>query len=151
MWLFSNICNLSCGTSTDLDNKSTFKDWSTLFCLHWEMKGHWSRVIKRFTRDQCPFIFQCKRIKCTLILIFMLKWQITPKKSKKSMSICRSRDRCLSLENICHRFLMLHRRRMPWDCKYLKMKVLIDYFIAEHKCMNWSNLLFALRTIVKRF
>ena len=25
--------------------KFLFKDWSTLFfCLHWEMKGHWSRV-----------------------------------------------------------------------------------------------------------
>ena len=23
-----------------------FKDWSTLFCLHWEMKGHWSRQVK---------------------------------------------------------------------------------------------------------
>ena len=21
-----------------------YKDWSTLFCLHWEMKGHWSHV-----------------------------------------------------------------------------------------------------------
>ena len=56
--------------------------WSPLFGLHWEMKGHWSRVnlwealhertlvackslrsasrFTRFTRDQCPFISQCK-------------------------------------------------------------------------------------------
>ena len=24
--------------------RSRFKDWSTPFCFHWEMKGHWSRV-----------------------------------------------------------------------------------------------------------
>ena len=43
------------------------------FSLHWEMKGHWSRVnlVKRFARltpDQCPFISQCKEKKCTSIL-----------------------------------------------------------------------------------
>ena len=29
-----------------------FKDWSTLFCLHWDMKRHWSHVnlVKRFSK-----------------------------------------------------------------------------------------------------
>ena len=36
------------------------------FLLHWEMKGHWLRVnigkrFTRFTRDQCPFISECKQ------------------------------------------------------------------------------------------
>ena len=35
------------------------------------------------------------------------------------MSIFPTRDQCLSLENICHSFLMLHCRRMPSECKYL--------------------------------
>ena len=34
------------------------------------------------------------------------------------MSTFLSSDRCLSLENICHDFLMLHRRRMTLECKY---------------------------------
>ena len=34
------------------------------------------------------------------------------------MSIIPSHDQCLSLENICHTFLMLHCRRMSWECKY---------------------------------
>ena len=36
----------------------------SFFCLHWEMKGSGSLVnllrFARFTRDQCPFISQCK-------------------------------------------------------------------------------------------
>ena len=40
-------------------------------------------------------------------------------KSKKSMPIFLSHDRCLSLENICHGFLMLHRRQMSLESKYL--------------------------------
>ena len=89
------------------------KDWSTLSCLHLEMEGHWSCVnlVKRFTHEPCPFISQCKTKKCSLILIFMLKRQITPKKLKKSMSILPSHDQWHSYENICHRFLTLHCRQ----------------------------------------
>ena len=28
----------------------------------------------------------------------------------------------ISLENICHSFLVLHCRRMPWECKYWEIK-----------------------------
>ena len=38
------------------------------------------------------------------------------------MSIFPSRDQCLSLENICHSFLMLHCRRMTWECKYNELR-----------------------------
>ena len=31
-------------THLKIINKPPFKDWSTLFCLHWEKKGHWLRV-----------------------------------------------------------------------------------------------------------
>ena len=42
-----------------------------------------------------------------------------PQKSTKSMPIFWSRELCLSLENICHGFLLLHRRRMTSECKYI--------------------------------
>ena len=71
------------------------------------------------------FPVQTKK-KCTSILIFMLNRRKTPKKSKKSMSIFPSRDQCLSLENICHSFLMLPCRRMPWECKYYFLKIILS-------------------------
>ena len=76
---------------------------------------------RRFSRDQCPLIFQCKHKTCTSILIFMLKRRKPCKKSNKSASIFPSRDQCLSLENICHSFLMLHYRWMRWECKYFRL------------------------------
>ena len=82
----------------------SFKDWSTLFCFHWEMNGHWSRV---------------NLVNCIIILIYVNEIKKKNIKSrKKSMSIFPSRDQRLSLENICHSFLMLHCRRTLWECKY---------------------------------
>ena len=103
-----------------------FKDWRTLFFfrLHWEMKGHWSRVnlwealLKDLHATSVLSFPNANEKKYTSILIFMLKWWKIPKKSKKSMSIFLSRDQCRSLENICHNFLMRHWRRMPLECKY---------------------------------
>ena len=103
-------------------------------CLHWEMKGHWSVTCKSCealripfcSSQRCPkcfskiytqpvsFHFPLQTNKCTSILIFMLKWQITPKNKKKSWS----HDRYLSLENKHHGFFMLHHRRMASKCKY---------------------------------
>ena len=34
------------------------------------------------------------------------------------MLICLSLDQCLSLEIICNSFLILHCRRMTWECQY---------------------------------
>ena len=78
---------------------------------------------QRFTREQCPFISQCKPTeKCTTNFIFMLKrWK--PITGERIILVFPSRDQCLSLENICHSFLMLHCRRMPWDCKYCIMTI----------------------------
>ena len=57
------------------------------FCLHLEMKGHWSHVnlVKRFSKIYMrPVSFHFPmQIKSTSILIFMLERQITPKKWKK--------------------------------------------------------------------
>ena len=41
----------------------------------------WS-ASQRFTRNQGPSISKCKQKKCTSILIFTRKWQITPKSRK---------------------------------------------------------------------
>ena len=110
------------------------KDWGTLFlfalgnertlvtCKSCEVQS----ASQGFTCDQCPFISQCKRKKCTSILIFMLKRWKNHKKSKKSMSIFSSCDQCLSMENVCHNFLMLHCRRMPWECKCFKMNYILN-------------------------
>ena len=103
----------------------SLKDWGILFRLHCEMKGHWSRVnlvkhealLKDLHATSVLSFSNANENKCTSILIFMLKRWKTPKKSEK-MSIFQSRDQCLSLENICHSFLMLHCRRMSWKCKY---------------------------------
>ena len=99
------------------------------------MKGYWShakRYSKIYTRS-VSFISQCKWKKCTSILIFMLKRWKTPKKSKKSITIFPSRDQCLSLENICHSFLMLHCRWMPWDCKYCETLIFrVTLFSRAH-------------------
>ena len=59
------------------------------------MKGHWSRVnlVKRFAllkdlhATSVLSFPNAKKKLCTSILLIMLKPQITPKKSKKSMSI----------------------------------------------------------------
>ena len=61
------------------------------------------------------------------------------------MSILRSRDRCLSLDNICHSFLTLRHRGMPWKCKYfqgkmaqcllLVLKYLIDSFPLQTRAV----------------
>ena len=63
--------------------------------------------------------FHNAKKKCSSILIFMLKRQITPKSRKKSMWIFWSRDRCLSSENICHGFLILQCMRMTSECNYI--------------------------------
>ena len=68
--------------------------------------------------------------------MFMLKWQITHKKSKKSMSNFPSRDKWHSLQNICHSFLMLHCRRMPWKDKYLSLK---HFSICKNTFALWSQ------------
>ena len=81
----------------------SFKDWSTLFCFHWD-NWEWTLVT-------------CKSCEVH-ILIYANEIKKTIKSRKKSMSIFPSRDQCLSLENICHSFLMLHCRRMLWECKY---------------------------------
>ena len=47
---------------------------------------------QRITRDPCPLTSQMQTKKLFPILIFMKKRQITPKQSKKSMSIFPSRD-----------------------------------------------------------
>ena len=75
-----------------LSLKHKYKDWSTLFCLHWEMKGHWSRVnlgvalrkiytwpvsrFSRVTRDHAlSFHFQMqKSVLQTLITGFLKFW-----------------------------------------------------------------------------
>ena len=71
------------------------------FCLHWEMKGHRSHVnlvkhealpkdlhaIRMIYTVLVFFYFPMQTKKCTSILIFMLKRQITPKKSKRSMPV----------------------------------------------------------------
>ena len=58
----------------------------------------------------------------------MLKRPITPKSRKK----CHfwSRDKCLSLEIICHSFLMLNRRRMPSESKYCSICCVFDRFMT---------------------
>ena len=74
----------------------TFKDWSTLFlfalgnertlvtCKSCEARS----ASQRLTCDQCPFVSQCNKTKrCTSILIFMLKRQITPKSRKNQCQI----------------------------------------------------------------
>ena len=81
-------------------------------------------TVKALLKDlstTCVISFPMQTKKCTFILIFMLKRQITPKKLKKSMSILQSHDQWQSLENICHSFLLLHCRRMPRECKYWKL------------------------------
>ena len=100
--------------------------FNACFCLHWEMKDHESRVnlVKRFSKiytRPVSFLFPNANKKCTSILIFMLKRQIKPKKSKKFMSVFVLYDQWHSLENICQ-FLMLHCRRMPLEYKYNKNK-----------------------------
>ena len=99
------------------------------FRLHWEMKGHWSSVnlvkyealLKDFTCDRRPFISKCKRTKVYFNPYINAKAMKTPKRSKKSMSTFPSHDQCLSFENICNSFLMLHCRRLPWECKYKEL------------------------------
>ena len=95
------------------------------------MKEHWSRVnlvkraaaSQRFTRDYCPFISQCKQKKVYFNPYIYAEATNNPQKSIKLMSVFRSRDRCLSLENICHGFLMLHRRQMTSECKYSNLQM----------------------------
>ena len=57
------------------------------------------------------------------------------------MSNFRTRDRCLSFENVCHSFLMLHRRQMPWACKYLlhlwKCMYVIQLFLPNSTFFKW--------------
>ena len=77
------------------------------------MKGHWLRVnlVKRkaLLKDlhATSVLSFPNAKKCPSILIFMLFKVVNnpPKTEKKAMSIFLSRDRCLSLENICHGFL----------------------------------------------
>ena len=102
-------------------------DWSTHFCIVWDWKWYGSCVnfvkrealLKSVEVNRCHFISQSIPKKCISIHRFMLKGQITPKKSEKILiPIFPSHDQSHSLENICHSFLTLHRRRMPWECKY---------------------------------
>ena len=72
--------------------------------------------------------YRWPKIPESALLIFTLKQQITP----KSRKICWSCDRCLWLENICHGFLMLHRRRMTSACKYGMLEKSI--VVSEVKC-----------------
>ena len=62
LWqIFSNERHWSCDGKTHIDFFRLFmgfssfwrkyKDWSTLFCLCWEMKGHWSRVNLRASQN----------------------------------------------------------------------------------------------------
>ena len=37
-----------------------------------------------------------------------------------------SRDLCLSSENICHGFLILHRMRMTSECKYIMLQLIYE-------------------------
>ena len=57
------------------------------------------------------------------------------------MSIFWSCYRCLSLENICHGFLMLHRSRMTLECKYYKYNILLYliWLIWRIKKYDWSR------------
>ena len=57
---------------------------------------------------------------------------VTHKESNKSMSIFPSRDQCHSLEIICHNLLMRHCKRMPWECRYLKLTV----HVYKNNCMS---------------
>ena len=45
---------------------------------------HFILKLCKMQKDQCPFISQCKKKKCTSILKFMLKRQIIPKSGKKN-------------------------------------------------------------------
>ena len=64
------------------------------------------------------FHFPKQTQKCTSILIFMLKRQITPKIQKFLNVNFPSRDLWHSLKNICYCFLRFLCRRMPWECNY---------------------------------
>ena len=95
------------------------------FCLYWEMKGHWSCVnlVKREAL--------LKDLHTTIVLSFpnankkkvyfnphiYAKATNNPWKVEKINVNFWSHYRCLSLENICHSFLMLHCRQMLWECK----------------------------------
>ena len=83
------------------------------------MKGYWSRV--NLVKHEALL----KDLHATSVLSFPnvnnnvyfnpyihAKAAITLKVEKKINVSFLSCDRCLSLENICHGFLMLHRRRM---------------------------------------
>ena len=94
------------------------------FCLHLEMKGHWSRVnlVKRealhkiYTRP-VSFHFPMQTKKKVFFSPYI--YAKVTNNPEKSISIFGSRDRCLSCENICNGFLMLHCRRMTSGFKYM--------------------------------
>ena len=80
----------------------------------------------------------------------MLKRWKTPKNLKKSMSIFLSRDQCLSLENICHSFLMLFKGKCHGSVN-INASVYPPYrtlnflkYIKQVSCMqNWAKFFFA--------
>ena len=75
--------------------------------------------------------------KCTSILTYMLKRWKNPKSKKKIIYQSQSfrhvaRWPLFSLENICHSFLMLYCRRIPWECKYSQ----INFNVDKHTCTS---------------
>ena len=74
--------------------------------------------MKRKARDQCPFISHCKQ-KVYFNLYIYYKLINYPEVLKKiNVNFGHMTDRFLSVENICHGFLMLHRRWITFEYKY---------------------------------
>ena len=82
-------------------------------CKSWE-----ARSSKFYTRP-VSFHFPMQTKKVYFNPYIYVKAMKNPWKVEKFPSS----DQCLSFENICHSFLMLHCRRMSWECKYLKIIV----------------------------
>ena len=43
-------------------------------------------------------------------------------------------EQCLLLENICHSFLILYCRRMPWECKYCMLQSILKVTVTLSMC-----------------
>ena len=99
-----------CGKISDVVYLVTFGD-DHVFCRN---KVHNVHCI--FHTIQCPFISQCKPKKVYFNPYIYAKAPNNPRKSKKKSCLFWSLELCLSLENICHDFLKLHRRRMTSEC-----------------------------------
>ena len=81
----------------------------------------WDRKIPRKLHATSVLSFPNANKKVYFNPYIYAKATYNPQKVEKINVNFWSHDRCLSLENICHSFLMHHLGQMPWECKYLSL------------------------------